>query len=59
VGPAARFELAQLFDLGVEMLRAPLRRERPGISEDETDARVIAWLHDRPRIERIAGDDPP
>lgn len=41
----------ELADLAERMVRARLRREHPGWSEDELDARVLAWLHERPGAE--------
>lgn len=41
----------ELADLAERMVRARLRREHPGWNEDELDARVLAWLHERPGAE--------
>ena len=41
----------ELADLAERMVRARLRREHPGWSEDQLDARVLAWLHERPGAE--------
>lgn len=41
----------ELADLAERMVRTRLRREHPGWSEDELDARVLAWLHERPGAE--------
>jgi hypothetical protein len=41
----------ELADLAERMVRARLRREHPGCSEEELDARVLAWLHERPGAE--------
>lgn len=38
----------ELADLAERMVRARLRREHPELSESELEARVLAWLHDRP-----------
>lgn len=46
---AERLEDAlELADLAERMVRARLARERPEMTEDELEAAVIAWLHDRP-----------
>jgi hypothetical protein len=44
-------EALELTDLAERMVRARLRREHPGWSEDELEARVLAWLHERPGAE--------
>lgn len=50
--PAEGIETAlQLFDLAVDMLRARLRRERPGITEAELDEEVRRWVRTRPGAE--------
>ncbi len=41
----------ELADLAERMVRARLRREHPAWSEEELDAQVLAWLHDRPGAE--------
>ncbi len=41
----------ELADLAERMVRARLRREHPGWSDDELDARVLEWLHERPGAE--------
>ena len=43
-----RFRLAlELFDLGERMMRQKFRRGRPDATEDEVDAFVAKWLHER------------
>ena len=37
-----------LFDSGVAMKRAQLRRQNPGASEEDIARRVVAWLRTRP-----------
>jgi hypothetical protein len=37
-----------LFDTGVRMRRAALKRELPHASEAEIDQRLAAWLRERP-----------
>jgi hypothetical protein len=37
-----------LFVAGEAMRRAQLRREHPTASEDEIEALLVAWLHERP-----------
>ena len=50
--PGERLELAlQLFDLGVEMLRARLRREQPDAGDEEIERQVQRWLRHRPGAE--------
>jgi len=41
----------ELLDLGVDMLRARLRRENPAITDEQIDAAVLAWLSHRPGAE--------
>jgi len=41
----------ELADLAERMVRARLRRQHPSLSDDELEARVFAWLHDRPGAE--------
>lgn len=49
---AARLRVAlELFETGVEMKRQKLRRDHPGLSEHEIEARVAAWLRERPGAE--------
>lgn len=45
-----------LFDAGVSMMRARLRREHPDAGDREIDALVRAWLRTRPGAEH--GDAP-
>jgi hypothetical protein len=49
---AARLRVAlELFETGVEMKRQKLRRDHPDLLEDEIEARVAAWLRERPGAE--------
>lgn len=46
---AARLRVAlDLFEVGVQMTRSRIRRENPEFDEQQVEARVQAWLHDRP-----------
>jgi Rv0078B-related antitoxin len=61
--PASKTRLVEnlrlTFDLheaGVDMMRQNLRRRFPGALEEEIEARLSAWLHDRPGAE--LGDGP-
>jgi len=46
---AARLRAAlEMFETGVEMMRQTIRRNNPGLTELEIDARVRAWLMERP-----------
>src|SRR5262249_7551347 len=55
--PARNLELAlDLFAAGEAMMRQSLRRRFPGASEAEIQARLDAWLAERPGAE--AGDAP-
>jgi AraC-like DNA-binding protein len=47
---------ADALDLVETMARARLRREHPGWGEDELDAQVLAWLHERPGAEHGDAD---
>lgn len=50
---AARLRAAlELFELGVQMYRQRLRRERPAATERELDDEVQRWLLHRPGAER-------
>jgi hypothetical protein len=50
--PAARLRIAlELHELGVEMQRQRLRRERPLLTDAELDVAIRAWLHERPGAE--------
>src|SRR5262245_9479245 len=40
-----------LCELGESIRRAQLRREHPGGTEDEIEARLVAWLRTRPGAE--------
>lgn len=54
---ARRLRLAfDLFTTGEAMMRQRLRREHPDLSEQEIDARLLAWLQERPGAE--CGDAP-
>ncbi len=49
---AARLRAAcELFDVGVALRQARLRRENPDLSDDEIEAAIVRWLHDRPGAE--------
>jgi Rv0078B-related antitoxin len=49
---AARLRMAlELFEPGVEMMRQKLRRNHPGLADHEIEARVRAWLRERPGAE--------
>jgi hypothetical protein len=49
---AARLRTAfDLCELGESMRRAQLRREHPGATDDEIEARLVAWLWTRPGAE--------
>lgn len=37
-----------LFEIGVRVMRQNLYREHAHATDDEIDARLRAWLHDRP-----------
>jgi len=55
VTPGERIEVAlELFDLGVDMMRTRLRREQPGLSDEDIERAVRQWLQRRPGAE--AGD---
>jgi Rv0078B-related antitoxin len=46
---AARLRVAlELFEVGVAMMRQTLRRNHPALGDLEIEARVRAWLSDRP-----------
>jgi len=46
---AERFRLAlDLFATGEAMMRNRIRRQNPGLSDSEVEARLQAWLRDRP-----------
>lgn len=54
---AARLRQAvEMHDLGVEMMRARLRREDPSLSEERLSARIAAWLQTRPGAEHGDAD---
>ena len=47
--PAERLEAAlEMWEDGIEMMRANLRRRLPRATEDEIEAALDAWLRDRP-----------
>jgi hypothetical protein len=49
---AARLRLAfDLFEAGEQMMRLNLRRRHPDESEPQIQARLEAWLHERPGAE--------
>ena len=49
---AARLRAAfDLCELGEAMRRAQLRREDPGATDDEIEARLVDWLRTRPGAE--------
>jgi hypothetical protein len=65
---SARDRLMQVFELfeaGVSMKRAALRREHPDADEDEIARRLRAWLATRPgarhgdAVGRLRTPDPP
>jgi hypothetical protein len=41
----------ELFDLGVGLMRQNLTRSHPGATEQEIDALLREWLHERPGAE--------
>ncbi|MDQ3886126.1 MAG: hypothetical protein M3308_03710 [Actinomycetota bacterium] len=54
---ADRFRIAlELYDVGENMLRQRLRRERPEASAEDIDAAIAAWLQRRSGAEH--GDHP-
>ena len=49
---AARLRMAlEMFEPGVEMMRQKLRRDHPDLADHEIEARVRAWLQERPGAE--------
>jgi hypothetical protein len=55
-----RLRLAlELYEAGEQMMRARLRREHPDASDDEIEARLVAWLRDRPGATYGDGDGHP
>jgi hypothetical protein len=49
---ARRLRLAlELYEAGEAMMRQRLRREHPHLSEREIEARLMAWLMERPGAE--------
>jgi hypothetical protein len=56
--PAERFRVAlDLFETGVELKRAALRRANPDITPSRLEALLGDWLRDRPGARE--GDGPP
>lgn len=52
-----RLRLAlDLFEAGEAVMRQNLRRRYPGEDESQIEARLLAWLHERPGAEH--GDAP-
>lgn len=41
-------ETMELFETAMALQRQNIRRRHPGLSEDEVDDRIQAWLLDRP-----------
>ncbi len=49
---AARLRMAlDLFETGVEMMRQRLRRDHPDLADHEVEAKLGAWLRERPGAE--------
>jgi hypothetical protein len=49
---AARLRAAlEMFETGVQMMRQNLRRDHPTLGDAEIEARVTAWLRERPGAE--------
>jgi hypothetical protein len=49
---AARLRVAlELFETGLEIKRQKLRRDHPDLTGEEIEARVAAWLRERPGAE--------
>ena len=40
-----------MFETGVEMMRQTLRRDHPDLADQEIEARLRAWLRERPGAE--------
>jgi hypothetical protein len=52
LSPAAALRVAfDLADAGTDMMRLSLQRRHPGASEEEIEATLRDWLHDRPGAE--------
>ncbi len=50
--PAQRLRTAlDLFEFGTDMMRQTLRRKSPNATEAEIQARLVAWLQERPGAE--------
>ncbi len=45
-----------LHEAGVQMMRQNLRRRLPGAQDVEIEARLAAWLHERPGAELGDGE---
>jgi len=45
-------ETFELFDLGLAMVRQQLRNRFPQAADREIEAKLAAWLHDRPGAEQ-------
>jgi hypothetical protein len=41
----------EMFEVGVEMMRQNLRRNHPALTDLEIEARLTAWLSERPGAE--------
>lgn len=55
--PAERLRAAlDLIDFSLRVFRQRLRRENPELSEDQIDAKVEAWLGERPGAEQGDGE---
>jgi hypothetical protein len=48
---ARRRAAVEMFETGVEIMRQNLRRQHPGFTEREIEARLTAWLSERPGAE--------
>lgn len=49
---AARLRMAlDLFETGLEMMRQKVRRDHPDLADHEVEARLGAWLRERPGAE--------
>ncbi len=60
LSPVERFRQAiEMVDSGHEMMRLNLKREFPTESDEQIDARLLAWLHERPGAEHGDGEGVP